>query len=97
MKNVAIQEVSAGDTIARDLMSSSGSLILAKGTQLSDSMIARLKKMNVRELVVEGQDAQSQEQVDALLAGLEARFAGRTADPYLSEMKRIVEGHIRKM
>ena len=96
MKTVSIEEVRDGDVIARDLLHSNGSMVLAAGNRLTDSVIRRLQKIGIKQVSIEGQnDSASTADTARQLALLEERFAGTEGDVYLQEMKNIAAGHIQ--
>ncbi len=96
MKEVAIDDAAAEQTVGTDVLTDTGMLMLAKGTVLSDSIVARLKKAGVQHIVIDdGPAPQSLGLQTELLDLLEERFSGCTDNPYFAEMKRIAAEHIR--
>lgn len=94
MKKITIEEAKEGDVLAREVLHSTGSLILAAGSRLSTSVIARLRKMSVRELTIDQVDDSMNAAGQAQrLAAIEARFRNAGTDSYLNEMKKIVIDH----
>lgn len=98
MKKVSIDEAKESDVLARDLVHATGAPILSAGNKLSASIIARLKKMSVRELIIE-QAAGPENEAERMqaLAAIEARFRLAGNDPYLQEMKVIAIEHLNTL
>ena len=95
MKEISIDHAQEGDVLALDLTAGRGAVILARGSVLSASIIARLKKMGTRQIFVKEQAPQGNSEATArLLQLLEDRFAGTENNPFLQEMKSIVADHI---
>ncbi len=96
MRTISLDEVANGDIVGMDLTTDAGTVILAKGSELSRSMISRLKKMNISEVTVMSDDAVASAVERAeLLVLLEARFAKSANNPYLCELKRIAGDHLQ--
>lgn len=96
MKVVPIKEVSSGSVLARELRDQNGSLILAKGSKLTESMIARIERMNIQELIIEGDREDAAGEAQAKLAILDHRFEGHEQDSVMMEIKRIIREHLEQ-
>ncbi|OGV68864.1 MAG: hypothetical protein A2283_10960 [Lentisphaerae bacterium RIFOXYA12_FULL_48_11] len=95
MKEISIDQANEGDVLALDLTAGSGAVILARGNVLSASVIARLKKMGMRQIFVKEQAPQGNSEATAMLFQLlEDRFTDTENNPFLQEMKSIVADHI---
>lgn len=96
MKIVSITQAKPGEKVARDLRGADGRMILAKGTVLTDSIISRLARLNIRQMAVEGQTSAAPVNIPAKLAALEHRFKGHEKDPFMMEMHRLVKERLVK-
>ena len=97
MRLIILEEAKPGDEVARPVLNSRGIVILPEGAKLTPSLIARLGKMGVKELLVEGDDpnAPPPKTLDELLENLDVRFEGMGQHGVMMEIKRIAQGHIR--
>lgn len=95
MKEVHIDQVIPDSLLADDLKNSVGSMILRRGTKLTEAMLNRLRKMEIVMLVVDGNDAEQLiAEREELLAALELRFAGTEENEFLQELKTIAIEHL---
>ena len=56
MRRLYLSEAAPGDVIAEPVVNERGMVILPKGAELTAPVIGRLQKMNVTDIVVEGDD-----------------------------------------
>lgn len=92
---VYVEEVAADSVLAENLTSESGSLILSRGTRLTEVIINRLRRMGVETVSIESGDAaQLEAEREELLQELEHRFAGTEGNIYLQELKRVAIDHL---
>ena len=56
MRLIILEEARAGDEVAEPVKNDRGIVILPEGAKLTLSLISRLQKMGVKELLVEGDD-----------------------------------------
>ncbi|MBN2163229.1 MAG: hypothetical protein JXR25_09435 [Pontiellaceae bacterium] len=94
MKDVPIDDIASGTILAASLMSEKGSLILSRGTVLSDSILARLRRIGVEALPVSVNQEKLEQERSDLREAIEKRFQGSERNPYLQELKRIAIGHL---
>jgi hypothetical protein len=97
MRLIILEEAKVGDEVAEPVKNDRGIVILPEGAKLTSSLITRLAKMGVRELLVEGDDpnAPPPKTMDELLEELDFRFEGFEQNAMMSEIKRIAEQHVR--
>lgn len=95
MTEVHIDQVIVDSLLADDLMNAAGSMILRRGTKLTEAILNRLRKMEVETLTVDSGNA---EQLIAerkeLLEALDVRFEGTEENEMLQELKRIAVEHL---
>ncbi|MFH1147159.1 MAG: hypothetical protein V1736_05565 [Pseudomonadota bacterium] len=79
--------------LARDVVREDGMVLCGKGTQLTENIIDRLRRMNLSAVTVEGRpvEQQNEKTLDQELAELEDRFSLRSNDPVLMNIKRILK------
>lgn len=94
MKNLNIDEVKPGDKTAKDIRLSDGSMVLARGSDLSESIIIRLQRMGIAELTIESDEGNTPADIDTAIEALEHRFAGHENNPLMMELKDIVKNLI---
>jgi hypothetical protein len=97
MKKIGLDLAQAGDILAKDLLSPKGLLVLNKGARLTAPILARLHKIALTELFIEGDGdelsaAARQQQLDLL----ERRFSGHENNALMMELKRIVASHLQQ-
>jgi hypothetical protein len=92
---VHIDDVATDSVLSDNLMNAAGSMILGRGTKLTEAILNRLRKMGVETLAVDSSDAeQLLVERKELLAELELRFSGTEGNVYLQELKRVAIEHI---
>ena len=91
----------AGMTLAKDVFrdsSSTGMPTCGKGTELTDSLIARLEKMDVMTVYVEGLPAQEEGELsfDDILRELDGRFSKSIQEPLNAMLYNIYKANLIK-
>lgn len=86
MQKIPLMLAKAGMTLARDVYrggSPIGIPVCAKGTELTDSLIARLENMDVQSVHVEGRPVREEGELslDDLLCDLDNRFSKTLHEP----------------
>jgi len=91
-----MKEAKPGDEVAVPVVNERGMVILPKGAKLTASVIDRLQKMNVVELVVAGVDpnAPPPKTLDEQLAELDARFEGLDRNLTMMAIYRKAREHL---
>ncbi|MDA0747609.1 MAG: hypothetical protein O2954_13895 [bacterium] len=91
-----LEEAKPGDEVVEPVKNGRGMVILPKGAKLSPALIERMRKMGVRELLVEGNDpnAPPPKTFEDLMAELEVRFEGLEENSLMMEMKKIAKEHL---
>jgi len=95
MRTISVDEAQVGDVLAEALDDGQGKMLLPKGSKLSPAAISLLKRREIRELNVEGEDPDA---VDAakVLEDLDFRFSDLEEDALMMEIKKIARGHLAK-
>ena len=92
MQKIPLKLATVGMKLARPVQSEKGIMLVAQGTELTDSIIARLRGLDVQQIVVEGE-------VDGLGDAAHGIFARRLErldhlfrkfddDPFMFRLKR---------
>ncbi|MDI6790305.1 MAG: hypothetical protein QME44_06430 [Thermodesulfobacteriota bacterium] len=94
--NIDLNNAESGMVIAEDTLNSRGSLILKKGTVLTDDLIKKLKSWGVSELCVEGD---GQENTPAISKGigmeeLEGRFSDVRGNAIMEKIMAAVREYV---
>ena len=94
MPKVLISKLKPGMKLAKPVRNESGMILLGENTELSDSLIERLEKMNIESVSIIA-EAQNEKPPEELLSELDKRFK-KTADaPHMALLKRLFEEQIR--
>jgi len=85
--------------IARPVEASNGQVLCAKGTTLSESLLARLERLDITHITVEGRpidDGRPQKTIEGELAELDQRFKGVMSNKMMAALKGVVQKHLKK-
>ena len=100
MVRVSVTHLTAGQRLARPVVTSTGVALLRPGAQLTATLIARLAGFGLEEVWVEGPAAPADPQptLEEDLARLDARFAEHVDNPLMVDLRdaiarQIVERH----
>ncbi len=101
MQKIPIVLAESGMVLARDIVrgdNPGGPPICGKGTELTDSLIERLKRMGVSKIAVQGHPVwmEGDKTLDEVLADLDKRFAKVADDPLTGKLKDIYRTHLVK-
>jgi len=98
MRQVFLEDATPGDEVAEPVKNDRGMVILPKGAKLSVPMIAKMRRMGVREVMVEGDDpgAPPPKTLDELLADLEFQFEGLEDNKLMMAIKKTAREHLIK-
>lgn len=96
MRQIFLEDAQPGDEVAEPVKNERGMVILNTGTKLSASLIDRMRRMGVKELVVEGDDpnAPPPKTLDELLEVLDERFEGLEDNRLMMRIKEIAREHL---
>jgi hypothetical protein len=90
--NIDLNNAEAGMVISADTLNSPGSLILKKGTVLTDDLIKKLRSWGVSEICVEGEDQEIPQPISKGMGmeELETRFSGVRGNAIMEEIMAAV-------
>ena len=96
MQKVPIELVKPGMVLARPITNETGMALCAEGTELSDTIIERLKRMNVSHVTLKGHpvdlgDTKTKEQK---IEELKMRFSRVQDDPLMQKLQSAIESAI---
>ena len=96
MRQIALDDAKPGDEVAQPVKNERGMVILPKGAKLSLPMIDKLRRLGVRELVVEGDDpnAPPPKTLNELLKELDVRFEGLEQHKLMMVIKEVAREHL---
>jgi len=99
MQRIKLTQAAPGMVVARPIEAPNGQVLCAKGTVLSEAIIARLQKMDLTHVAVEGHpvdDGQAPQTLEAELAELDRRFERAMDNRLMAALKAAVQKHIRR-
>ena len=96
MPKIPVEQLKAGMKLGRPLMNSSGMVLMAEGTELTESRISKIENMGVDSVFIDGPSKPARPKED-LLDALERRFARTAGNPQMSLIKKAVREHIEAM
>lgn len=96
MQKIPISELKAGMVVARAIMNDSGMVLLSEGTSLTDNLIARLNRMDLRSIFIEGTPATGKSR-DEMLSDLDQRFEKTGKEPYMDVIKGAIKARIEEV
>ncbi|MFT5368942.1 MAG: hypothetical protein ACI8V2_003915 [Candidatus Latescibacterota bacterium] len=96
MRQVFLEDAKPGDEVAEPVKNDRGMVILPKGAKLSVPMIAKMRRMGVLEVVIEGDDpnAPPPKTLDELLEDLDFRFDGLEDNKLMMAIKKTAREHL---
>ncbi len=79
--------------LARDVVRQDGMVLSGKGTPLSETLIDRLKRLDIQSVTVEGHPVADEggRTLEGELADLEERFSRQSGDPTLMLIKHAIK------
>lgn len=98
MQQILIAQAGDGMILAKDVESEEGRVLCGKGTELSASLVERLKKMEVTHVAVEGHPVEdgNEKTLKEELFEIERRFSRvKHIPPLLHLKKRIMERAVK--
>lgn len=95
MQRIPINEIKAGMVVARAITNDSGMVLLSEGTELNDSLIARLNRMDLKAIFIEGAAATGKTR-EEMLSDLDNRFRKTEKEPYMDVIKGVIKARIEE-
>ena len=96
MPKIPVDNLKPGMKLARPLLNSSGMVLMAEGTELTEARISKIENMGVDSVFIDGPSRPLQPKED-LLGALEKRFAKTGTSPQMAMIKKAVREHIEAM
>lgn len=93
MRMVDSGQLEPGMILARPIVMKNGMILFGEGTELTEAYIERIRNMTVNSICIVG-NAPSSESREQMLEKLEARFRPVEQQPYMKQLKRLVEEHL---
>ncbi len=96
MPKVIVEQLKPGMKLARPLLNSSGMVLMAEGTELTEARISKIENMGVDSVYIDGPSIPARPK-DELLASLDSRFTKVEGNPRMAIIKNAVKDHIEAM
>lgn len=101
MQKVPLMRATAGMTLARDVFrgnSPAGIPICGKGTELTDSLLARFELMDVQSVYVEGHPVweEGESTIEDIIRDLDVRFSKTRHEPLNAAVYEIYKSYLIK-
>jgi hypothetical protein len=97
MRRIPIDQVKPGTVLAKEITNAKGLPLMAPGTVLTDALIARLDRIGVTAVYVEGEPIEGGKAVKTLAEldrELDQRFRKVTADPVQVLIREAIRRHL---
>ncbi|MFH1672050.1 MAG: hypothetical protein ABIF87_01280 [Pseudomonadota bacterium] len=101
-KSISVDTLEPGMVLAKEIVGNKGNLIVGKGVELSDRMIAHLKRLGVKKVFIETEEEavqmdpeRAQVLIDEMEGTLNSRFRRVRDIPVMNELKNILFDHMR--
>jgi hypothetical protein len=85
-----------GAVLLRPVVNKNGLVLIAEGTELTDSLIDRIRGMGVNSIHVRGAKKALPPR-NEMLADLDRRFSKAESEPYMSIIKNAISDHIMSL
>ncbi|MBT3351541.1 MAG: hypothetical protein HOC91_10300 [Nitrospinaceae bacterium] len=99
MQRIKVEQATLDMVIAQPVENSSGQVLCAKGTALTDALIMRLERLDITHVTVEGHPVDDGKPVKTLeedLADLDHRYRSVMDNKLMAALKMVVQKHIKK-
>ncbi len=95
MPKIEVTKLLPGMKLSKTVRKEGGMVLLGEGTELTESLIARLADMGIESVHVEMQGRPGKTKVE-MLGELEKRFRKTEGEPHMGLLKKIVREQIEK-
>lgn len=98
MQRIKVEQAAPGMVIAHPIETSSGQVLCAKGTELTEGLVNRLDNLDISHILVEGHpvdDGKPRKTLEEELSMLERRFSTVHDNKLMGALKMVVQKHIR--
>lgn len=96
MPKIPTEQLKPGMKLARPLQNSSGMVLMAEGTELTEARISKIENMGVDSVYIDGPSRPARPR-EELLSALEERFRKVESNPHMAVIKKAVREHIEAM
>lgn len=99
MKDIPLEDATVGMKLAKPVKNQRGMTLCGAGTELTEDVIARLSKMEVKQITVEGPTGDKGEMEKGLsqqIDELNARFRYVEEDPLMAKIKNMLLERLNK-
>ncbi len=96
MKDIPIDQIKPGTLLGASLTNDQGSLILNRGTELTESILKRLRRIGVEALPISSSPDMISTERYELRKAIEERFKGKEGNPFLHELKQLALEHLER-
>ena len=96
MPKIPTEQLKPGMKLARPLQNSSGMVLMAEGTELTEARISKIENMGVDSVYIDGPSRPARPKEELLLA-LEERFRKAGTSPPMATIRKAVREHIEAM
>lgn len=93
MRKVSVDKLEPGMKLAKPVQAASGMVLFGEGTELNETLIERIRDMNIVTVFVDGVAAQAIPK-EEMLAQLNTRFNNAENKPYMNVLKKVLKEHI---
>jgi hypothetical protein len=96
VQRIPTSELKAGMVLAKAVVNESGMVLLSQGTALTDSLIARLGRMDLTYISVEGVSPTDKSR-EQMLSELDQRFSKTENERYMDVIKGVIKARIEEV
>ena len=93
MRKISLESLEPGMRLARSVLNENGMVLLSEDTELTDTVLERLRHMGVDGVCVKGMSKPEKSKEEMLLE-LDGRFRNASETPYMSLIKKALHEHI---
>ena len=98
MQRIKVEQSEPGMVIAHPIETPNGQVLCAKSTELTETLVERLEKIEITHVFVEGHpvdDGKPRKSLEEELSALEQRFKSVADNKLMSALKMIVQKHLK--
>lgn len=96
MPRIPIDMITPGMRLAEPVTNKNGLILINEGTELTETIIEKLKNMNLQSLRIKGESGPSNTK-EEMLAALDERFKRVKSKPLMITIKNIIKEHIEEL
>ncbi len=96
MSRVSVRDLVPGMKLARPVLNDRGLVLIGEETELSDSLIEKIRQLEVGAVYVYGSSKVLPPREEAL-ADLERRFRKVESEPHMALLKSVISNHIKSL